>query len=397
MMSVDEAVKRIRELQKTELFLVATGAGAGLQDMLWSEPGISSVLSGAAFTYHTLESDDFVGFTMGDYCSKENAYYLASSAFIRAASIGYRQQERDRKSIGLAISASVASEKAHRGDHRIHVAVVSDNFCGHWSLILPKGVGKNQRIQDGMIADIMGLDLLYYSQFKEWVGLTSRQWDWVEDPVLEDTTATSVTEPFWARPLFYPNQTRSPVGPATPLSCVNLFPGNFNPPHYGHEEMAATAESATHNKTICLVNVDNPHKPEISGIDLLRRAAQFRAYKGNKYAACFTRGEPLFIDKFRNHPRTRFIVGSDTIRRFLNPKWGPSVAEILNEMERYDITFLSFDRIVDGKMLKVDDVLKEAGVPEHYVRRFVWLPGQWNVSSSELRNLNTEEIKSELG
>ena len=59
------------------IHVIATGAGSGLQNMLWSTPGCSSYFSGASFPYAQEEQEELLGFMPEHFCSEEAAVDLA--------------------------------------------------------------------------------------------------------------------------------------------------------------------------------------------------------------------------------------------------------------------------------------------------------------------------------
>ncbi len=53
------------------LYVVATGAGAGIQDALWKVPGCSSFLTGSEFPYAPRVSAAFAGLKPAQYVSQD--------------------------------------------------------------------------------------------------------------------------------------------------------------------------------------------------------------------------------------------------------------------------------------------------------------------------------------
>src|SRR5262245_39626243 len=131
-MDTDRAIALIRE-SKARVYVASTGAGAGLQGMLWRLPGSSSFLVGASFPYAAEATDEFLGFRPDHYCSPDTALDLATEAFLRAGA--------GEQAIGIGLTASVATTAIHRGAHRIHIAwITARGACGH-DLTLEKGAG----------------------------------------------------------------------------------------------------------------------------------------------------------------------------------------------------------------------------------------------------------------
>src|SRR5208337_2393838 len=103
---------KIKELG-VNIHVIATGAGADIQNELWAFPGSSAYLSGASFPYAPEEQEELLGFMPEHFASPENAIDLASAAYMKAYKFG------GKKPVGLGLTASVASEREHRGEHRV--------------------------------------------------------------------------------------------------------------------------------------------------------------------------------------------------------------------------------------------------------------------------------------
>src|SRR5271154_4605078 len=116
--------------------LIATGGGAGFQQELWSEPGSSAYFSGASFPYSPEEQEELLGFMPEHFASPENAIDLACAAYMKAYKFG------GKKPVGLGLTASVASEKIHRGDHRFDICVMTNDKVLTFEKVLAKGAGQ---------------------------------------------------------------------------------------------------------------------------------------------------------------------------------------------------------------------------------------------------------------
>jgi hypothetical protein len=147
-----------------KVFAAATGAGAGIQSALWSVPGSSAFLAGAAFPYAGHETTRFLGFEPARFCDDDAALELAIAAYLRARETCCADARDGRASaaaLGLGLTASVASLAPHRGDHRVFVATVGTRGATTlWSARLLKGAGAAWRSADGMFADRLGLHAL---------------------------------------------------------------------------------------------------------------------------------------------------------------------------------------------------------------------------------------------
>lgn len=326
---------------KRRAFIIATGAGAGAQQRLWSTPGCSEFFAGAAFPYAQDQTDEILGFAPERYCSPETAIDLAMAAYYRAWLPG-------SDAIGVGLSASVASLMPHRGEHRIHAAVMTG--AGVWlhSVTLPKGVGAGARASDGAAADQVILAMLDHPE------------------QFEPATAEARTRLF-ARPHWTATGARRPW---SPKPGTMLFPGAFNPPHAGHVEPAERLGAVFH------VTADPPHKPALSVAELVQRAKMLHGR-----ARLFTEGDALYIEKARRNPGAGLVIGADALERMLDPKWGPDPRAMLYEFARLGTTF----HVIDRGSLTMASVLEAARVPLELGYLFRGVEGRWNVSSTELR------------
>lgn len=336
------------------IYLVATGGGAGLQKVLWDVPGISKILVGAEFPYAQEATDRFLGHGKAwPYCGDQMAVALALEAYYRAF------QPDGAPAVGLGLTASVASTTAHRGEHRVHVATVTENECWCVSKTLVKGEGFAARKRDGEICDLTGLTALYQA-----VGL---------EPQEGTKSSKLALEVLLTHPLWTPSGKRQQV--PTNGNGLTLFPGAFNPPHDGHFWMAKEHRAIFH------ITVNPPHKPALTAAQMLQRAKMLEGFP-----RLFTKDDPLYLDKARRFPGAKILVGVDAVERMLDPKWGVEIAPMLEEFRRLGIKFLVADRELDGKVITLDD-LKDA--PKDLCERILRPAQHLTMSSTKVREAQT--------
>ena len=341
------------------LHVIATGGGAGLQDELWGIPGCSSYLSGASFPYAQEEHEELLGFKPEHYCSKEDAIDLASAAYMKAYRFGGKEP------VGLGITASVASEKIHHGDHHIFGCIITKDKVLSFTKVLSKGTGSAQRFVDGQVANNVGAILLSEA-FNSMVF------------ACEDVTQLA-TERFFMRPFFTTNGRREPHFVKSSRSA--LMAGAFNPPHEGHFGMAQNLEKEG-GRVVFSITVDPPHKAPLSVQEMLKRA---KLLQGRD--RLFSQGDPMYLDKARRFPNVPIIMGADAALRMLDPKWGLDIEEMLNEFDQLGTTFLIAERVVDGELKTVEDVRNKVPTINSFQRyMFMGLKGRWDISSTQLRN-----------
>ena len=362
MVTFDSKLGALRD-SKTRAYLACTGAGAGLQQMLWAVPGISSFLVGAEFPYDPAATERFLGFRPEKFCSRATAVDMATEAYARALAGG------EGSAIGLGLTASVATKTEHRGDHRIHAAAACSSgvWAADWTI--SKGVGAATREVDGRLADELGLQLLLHASLVESIfdgGLP-------DGLVVEEVTAQARAQ-FLARSYFARDDKRFCGLPASVRGV--LFPGAFNPPHVGHFRIAE--EVPDRGPVVFHVTVDPPHKPALSFTEMVERAARLRGRD-----RMLTEGDALYLDKARRFPGRAIVIGADALARMFDPCWGQPVEPMLAEFQSLGTRFFVVGRLVDGQFRSPDDV--RALVPEPFRALFQPLAGRWDISSSQIR------------
>jgi nicotinic acid mononucleotide adenylyltransferase/nicotinamide mononucleotide (NMN) deamidase PncC len=349
--------------------VIATGAGAGFQQKLWEVCGSSAYLSGATFPYSAEEQEELLGFMPEHFCSEEAAIDLASAAYMKAYKFG------GKKPVGIGLTASVASEHEHRGEHRVFCCIITDETVTTHHYTLAKGVGDLRRKWDGQICD----DLAFY-MLSDTLGLNNKFF------ILSGKNATELAkERFFARPFFTANGKRLAQIPHVQdfYDPYALMPGAFNPPHEGHFGIVDHMIKDYGKVTVFEVTAVPPHKEALSVQQLLQRAKLLQGYD-----RVFTRHEPFYIDKARAFPGMPLIMGADAMVRLLDPKWGLDIDDMFQEFRQLHTKLYIGSREIDGKMVTREDI--QESLPSDLAARFHYLSypikGEWHISSTELRN-----------
>ena len=349
------------------IHVIATGAGAGLQQALWSVPGSSAYLSGASFPYAQEETEELLGFTPEHFCDEATAVDLASAAYMKAYRWG------GNKPVGVGVTASVASEKEHRGDHRFFICVITDERIWTKKVVLTKGVGARVRANDGAMCDDAALMMLLDAT-------NTAVWP-SEVSDYKDATELAHSR-FFARPFFTADGKRH-AQVENPKDYA-LMPGSFNPPHEGHLGLADSFRREHGKNVLFEIGTKPPHKAPPTVQELLKRAKLLRGRD-----ILFTTDIPMYLEKARAFPGMPMIVGADTLLRILDSKWGINPRDVIRELiTSYNTLFVS-GRLIDGKFTTRDDIVNSlpAEVTKGFdMRVFQSLEGRWDVSSTELRN-----------
>lgn len=348
------------------IHVIATGAGASLQQSLWEVPGSSAYLSGASFPYAPEEQAELLGFMPEHFCSAEAAVDLASAAYMKAYNFG------GKSPVGLGLTATVASEKEHRGDHRLFFCIMTDDTVKVFSHKLIKDRGEYARILDGGACDSLAFNTL----LKE---LNIYHYD----PQLDFKDATDLaTERFFARPFFTATGERLAQVPSN-LDYA-LMSGAFNPPHPGHFGPAEVVRGDYHKDTVFEITARPPHKEALTVQQCLQRSKMLRGHH-----RLFTVANPYYIDKARAYPGVPLVLGADAMVRMLDPKWGLDTKATLQEFYDLGTDLYVVGRDVEGEFTTMEDIANGMILKDErqlFLNVAKSVQGRWDLSSTEIRN-----------
>ncbi len=146
-----------------------------------------------------------------------------------------------------------------------------------------------------------------------------------------------------------------------------LLPGSFRPVHEGHLAMARVASGRLGLDCAFELSIQNPDKPPLDYVAISERIAAFLGHSGR----LFLTNAPRFIEKARIFPGATFVVGDDTARRLVDPRYSGSDAArdvMLDEFESLGTRFLVFGRPdADGRFR----ILAPADADSPRVARFL--------------------------
>jgi hypothetical protein len=355
--------------------LALTGGGTGALAELLEVPGGSRTIVEAVVPYSEQALVDFLCCTPEQFCAAATATAMARRAHERA-----RWLVPGEQSAGLGCSASLATDRPKRGDHRFHVSCCRAEKTTTCSLTLIK----DARARDGE-EDV--LDAVILNTLAECFGIGQR----LDLPLLPgETLEVEEVESNGLNALFRGQQSVLVAqdgkverpGPANRPSA--LLAGAFNPYHRGHRQLAETAERILGTPVCYEISVVNVDKPPLLQEEVHRRLAGF-AWK----AAVWLTRAPTFVQKARLFPGCVFVVGADTAERTLACRYydggETGLQRGLSEIAAHGCRFL-----VAGRADRTGKYtwLETLSIPPDFTGLFAGiLPGDFrvDVSSTELR------------
>jgi nicotinamide mononucleotide (NMN) deamidase PncC len=279
------------------LVLVVTGGGSQAISALLTQPGASRTVLEATVPYAQAALNQYLGDPPEEACSARTARRMAMAAYLRA-----RRLQPGADVLGVACTASLASDRPKRGSHRAHVAWQSATSTVSQSLELTKGA-RDRAGEEALIA------ALILNAVAEACHAAAR----MELPLI--TGEQIVNRRVDASPPLAELLT----GTRAQVACLAardggqagaVFPGAFNPLHTGHRRLRDVARELLHTEVSFEISIENVDKPMLDLIEIEDRLAQFEPSD----AVWLTRA-PTFERKSELFPGCTFVVGVDTIER----------------------------------------------------------------------------------
>ena len=119
----------------TQAVVAVSGAGAQAVAWLLGVAGASGTVLEVTIPYGRRSMVEFVGREPAGYASAETAAEMAEVAYRRALAL----REAEPPVVGLACTATIATDRLKRGDHRCAVATCDGAGSAVYDLILAKG------------------------------------------------------------------------------------------------------------------------------------------------------------------------------------------------------------------------------------------------------------------
>jgi hypothetical protein len=369
-----ELVQKIHDSQPQAVLAVA-GAGSEAVAWLLGVAGASRTLIEVVVPYGSLSMIDFIGHEPSQYVSVETATDMARAAYNRALLL----RDKPIPVLGLGCTATIATDRPKRGEHRCCIATWTETGAATYSLRFDKG-RRDRAGEEQMVSWLLLQALSTASGLEEDVALGL---------VAQDELVTSETEHGDPLARLLSGEVKSVLVETDGVMSVDatfegaLLPGSFSPFHEGHRELARTAGDMLRTEVCFEISVVNVDKPPLAKEEVERRLGQFLG----EARVVLTRAE-TFRKKSDLFPGATFVIGWDTAVRLVAPRYyggeTPAMLTALAEMWASGARFLVAGREDKGAFYTLDNV----EIPEGFRPLFQEIPEsrfRKDISSTALR------------
>lgn len=356
---------------------VISVAGAGSLGIAWlfSVPGASRTVLEVIMPYGTKSMIDFLGYEPTQYVSVDTAIDMARRSYRRALEI----KETDTPKIGLGCTATIATDRPKRGQHRCCIATWNESGRVSYDLLFEKGfrdrAGEEEIVSALLLqalADVCGLNPEITLGSESGLELDVRRQKH-EHPILRllsgDVNNVNVDPS---------GQTEIDVSPGN-----LLLPGSFRPFHQGHRMLADVASEMVGHEIAYELSVSNVDKPDLGMDEICQRISQFRSIGTLVLTIADT-----FYKKAALFPGTIFVVGWDTAVRIVESKYyhggHVDMLQSLAFIWSGGCSFLVAGRISNGMFKTLQDI----DIPQGFEPMFSAIPEskfRQDISSTNLR------------
>ena len=367
----------VQLIHDSEAMAVVSVAGAGTAAISWllGVAGASRTVLEISVPYASSALTEFVGHEPAQFVSEDTAKAMAGSAYRRALHL----RDGSQPVVGIACTATIATDRAKRGEHRCHIAAWSGVGVTTYNLTFVKGL--RDRAGEDEIASLLILRALADSagiEFDVDLKLDASERVQTATTAYPDAIAALMAGHI-EHAVVLPDGRQCADEPVS----GGILSGSFNPLHEGHEEMAQASSRMLGKPVVYELSVANADKPPLLEDEVRRRVTQF-AGKGSIVLTQV----PVFYKKSRMLPGCAFIIGADTAVRLVESRYYEDsqsrMLMALHEMRRNGCRFLVAGRADGDKFLTLSDV----SIPDGFEDMFVAIPEsafRSDISSTQIR------------
>ncbi|MCA9260157.1 MAG: CinA family protein [Planctomycetales bacterium] len=353
----EELPRKIHQ-QNLQAVLALTGGASGAIAALLQTPGASRTILEAVVPYSARALSQWIGSSPEQFCSRTTALAMAMRAYARAADLHNQTAEADLAEImGVAATASLATDRPKRGAHRLHVAIQTLAATTTWSVNFDKGK-RTRGEEETLAADLVLLAIAMGAGIETAAARSELEHRLAAHEVVEFENVQA--DPAWQQ-LLAGKQQIAILNGAAPVRAV--LPGSFNPVHDGHLAMAAYAEQRLGVPVAWELSIANVDKPALDYMTISHRLESLQRRAPQRSLALTNAA--TFREKASLLPQTTFVVGADTIERIDAPRYYASVSDrdrAVAHLAAHGCHFLVFGRLQEDRFVTLENLALSSGL-----------------------------------
>ena len=147
---IQAAVERLHDSPAMAALVVA-GAGSEALHWLLGVPGASRTVLEAVVPYGSRAMVEYLGWEPGRFVSAGTAQVPAAAPYARASRFCAGE---GGPTLGVSCTATIATDRPKRGEHRCHVGVWDGESVRTWSLVLHKGL-RSREGEERVVSELL--------------------------------------------------------------------------------------------------------------------------------------------------------------------------------------------------------------------------------------------------
>ncbi len=347
----------IKAIHAAPQMVVIEFAGAGARALAWLHEvgGSSRTILEATDRYAAASLVNSVGFEPGRFTSPRIARAMATTAYIRAG----RLAGHAVPVAGIGCTATIATDRIKRGNHRACVAVCDAQGVTTYVLTLAKG--RRTRLEEEYLISLLILKAV--AKVCGVAGLPAPRL-FEQEELLEQFKPVSLPARLLTGDFNW--VAISPSGQMTPGQTwpnIAFLSGAFNPLHDAHRQMARIATEILKQDVHFELPLFNADKSPLDLAEVQRRTVQFA-----NFATLILTRVPLFSQKAQLFPHSVFVIGIDTVARLVQLRFYDNdpakMRAAFNAVRAAGCRFLVAGRVHGYRFLTLRDVKLPAGYRE---------------------------------
>ena len=373
----DDIQKLIESLHSTETMTSLVVAGAGTRAIGWilGVAGASRTVLDIQVPYASSAMIRYIGSEPQQFVSEAAALDLARSAYYRAVEL----RDEDIPVVGVSCTATIATDRPKRGDHRCHVSTYGASDWSTATLTLTKGA-RTRDGEDDVVSRVILNELAESFKLRAEIdpGISGD-----EEIIRTGRRFSSPLESLTARHIRHVLVRSDGAQQADSAFGGVILSGSFNPLHEGHTRLLNVASRILGKPGMYELSISNVDKPDLELSEIRRRLEQFRG----RADIAVTR-VPVFYEKARLFPGSTFVIGYDTMTRLVDPRYyGGSrqrMRTALSELRDLRCDFLIAGRLEGGTFKTLEDL----PIPPEFAEMFGQIPEsafREDISSTQIR------------